>query len=84
MRLCLQILPQRFCFIGTRLFKTKHYTPIIQFFSDNDGDENERTVTEDKQANLSLLSDEGLEVSAILSDNQGSLDVQDEETVVGR
>lgn len=41
-------------------------------------------MTEDKQAELSLLSDEGLEVSVILSDNQGSLDVQNDETVVGK
>jgi hypothetical protein len=42
-------------------------------------------VTEDKQVDLSLLSDEGLEVSVILSsDNQGSLDVQNDETVVGK
>ena len=53
------------------------------FFID-DSDETERTVTEDKQADMSLLSDEGLEVSVILSDNQGSLDVQNDETVVGK
>ena len=53
------------------------------FFVD-DSDETERTVTEDKQADMSLLSDEGLEVSVILSDNQGSLDVQNDETVVGK
>ena len=42
-------------------------------------------MTEDKQVDLSLLSDEGLEVSVILSsDNQGSLDVQNDETVVGK
>ena len=50
----------------------------------DDSDETERTVTEDKQADMSLLSDEGLEVSVILSDNQGSLDVQNDETVVGK
>ena len=53
------------------------------FFVD-DSDETERTVTEDKQADMSLLSDEGLEVSVILSDNQGSLDVQNDEIVVGK
>ena len=53
-------------------------------FSPDDSDENERTVTEDKQVDQSLLSDEGLEVSVILSDNQGSLDVQNDETVVGK
>lgn len=50
----------------------------------DDSDETERTVTEDKQVDMSQLSDEGLEVSVILSDNQGSLDVQNDETVVGK
>lgn len=44
----------------------------------------EETLPEDKQLDLSLLSDEGLELSVILSDNQGSLDVQNDETVVGK
>ena len=50
----------------------------------DDSDETERTVMEEKQVDMSQLSDEGLEVSVILSDNQGSLDVQNDETVVGK
>lgn len=40
-----------------------------------------KTTREDKH-DLSLLSDEGLEMSVVLSDNQGSLDVQNDETIV--
>ena len=54
------------------------------YFLPDDDDESDRTVTDDKQVDLSQLSDEGFEVSLILSDNQGSLDVQNEETVIGK
>ena len=69
-------------FFPSLQFSTVKLTRIYLFLDDSD--DNERTVTEDKQADLSLLSDEGLEVSVILSDNQGSLDIQNDESVVGK
>ena len=39
-----------------------------------------------KEGETSLASDEGLELSAVLSDStlQGSLDVQNEEAIIGK
>ena len=53
----------------------------------HDEDDNERTLTDNemKEGETSLASDEGLELSAVLSDAtlQGSLDVQNEEAIIG-